>query len=62
MPTNRKRTSRIRNNSMAFEETIKQFLLTGEKPERATPAWALYTSRFFDGGKEYRRNTVSISG
>jgi len=30
-----------------LDESIEKFLLTG-KAERGTPAWELYTSRFFD--------------
>ena len=33
--------------SFSLDETIKHFLLTGEKPQRDTPAWSLYTSRHF---------------
>lgn len=46
MPTNRKRLSR-RPMIIMLDETIREFLLTGEKPERETPAWDLYVSRHF---------------
>ena len=51
MPTNRKRVSRIRRDSIFLDETVKQFLLTGETPERNTPGWSLYVSRFFNDSK-----------
>lgn len=49
MPTNRKRTQRTRKEIMPFDQTVKDFLITGEKPEKDTPAWELYTSSFFTG-------------
>jgi len=50
MPTNRKRTVRNRKNDIVLDETVLEFLRTGNKPDRGTPAWELYTSRFFDDG------------
>lgn len=55
MPTNRTRTQRKRKDVMQLDETVEHFLLTGHKPEKGTPAWTLYTSRFFDGGEEIRK-------
>jgi hypothetical protein len=47
MPTNKIRRLRTSRMSVQLDETIKQFLLYGETPERGTPAWPLYTSRHF---------------
>ena len=54
MATNRTRTKRKRVSSFLLDKTIIDFLLTGETPERDTPGWKLYVSRFFDDGEKIR--------
>jgi len=53
MPIVKKRRARKSKNEN-FDESILEFFFTGETPDRGTPAWRLYTSRFFDGGAAIR--------
>ncbi len=48
MGTNRTRRARI-NQSIKLDESLKNYLLFGEKPERHTPAWETYVNRHFEG-------------
>jgi len=51
MPPNRRRITRGRRHDIpCLDETVLQFLLTGEVA-RGTPGWSLKVSRFFDGGQ-----------
>lgn len=46
MGTNRTRRVRTREHTKLDDSTIN-VLLFGTKPERGTPAWEIYVSRFF---------------
>jgi hypothetical protein len=51
----KKRKEKIRNYPL--DETIVEFLLTGEKPVEGTPAWSFYLSRHFDDSRDLIRKT-----
>jgi len=57
MPTNRVRMTRTRRSDLPLDETIITFLFTGKTPERDTPGWKLYVSRFFDDNCERIKET-----
>jgi hypothetical protein len=54
---------KIRSRNIELDETVKEFLLSGNKPERGTPGWDLYVSRFFDRDsikKAWRKHSEEV--
>ncbi|MFZ2631441.1 MAG: hypothetical protein WA081_04775 [Desulfosalsimonadaceae bacterium] len=49
MPTNRTRKARCRKASIPLDESIINYLLWDEEPEKGTPGYAVYIDRYFDG-------------